>query len=293
MNKKEEDRTTETKENIFFPDKLRGKKLRYDGWLGESEEPLKKYLMTEKPEFLFQAMKVNLNRVLQGQPDYSIKQTEFVDAHTIVWVTIYHWQWVYLRNRGNEEIGKEAEKLLMDVGRALIPSDVEVYEETNCGDFFVHIVPKWKGSHEELILIEPYKFIEYWATTLQSFKNGMKKRYGSIKKSDIDNMPDKDSRVIAMGIKTLEEKLRIEDIKNIIENNFGDEISEHEIKSFKLSSKPEIAASYIAWKNEKSCSICKQERDKRKRSKVRYRKILEFKKEAELFIEEHPKKESK
>jgi len=177
----------------------------------------------------------------------------------------------------------------MNVGRALIPSDVEVHEETNCGEFFVHKVPKWKGSHEELILTEPYKFIEYWNTILESFKNGMKKRYGSIKKSDIDNAP---VRIIAMAIKTLDDKPRIEDIKNIIEHTLGDEISEHEINSFKLSSKPEITASYIAWKNEKCCSICKQERDKRKRLRVRYKKILEFKKDAELFIEEHPKKAS-
>jgi len=66
MNKKEEDRTTETKENIFFPAELRGKKLQDDGWLRESKELLKKYLITEEPDFLFQAMKADLNKVLQG-----------------------------------------------------------------------------------------------------------------------------------------------------------------------------------------------------------------------------------
>jgi len=278
---KKEDSKKKKFAGLLFPDSLRGKKLRDDGWLREIKEPLEKYLMTEKPEFLFQAMKPNLNQVLQGSPEYSIKETEFVDAHTIVWVTIRHWQWIYLLNKGKEEIDKEAEKLLMNVGRALIPSDVEVHEETNCGDFFVHKKPKWKGSDASLRYRYVNEFIDYWNEVEKAFL--LKERYmAGATKPLLEELKLEGNQDIAFAnaILTTNSGLpKILDILRIIDKNLNERITVEDIARFDYSTKQKIIASYIAWKNEKICHICKEESQKRK--KVAYKTILNLYTEAQ------------
>jgi len=282
--KKNQKKKSEPKENDFFPEELRGKKLQDDGWLGESKEPLKKYLMTKKPEFLFQAMKVNLNKVLQGIPEYSIKETEFVGAHTIVWATIDHWQWVYLRNRGNEEIIKEVEKLLMNVGRALIPSDVGVYEEIKCGEFFVHKKPKWKGSDASLRYRYVNEFIDYWNEVEKAFL--LKKRYKAGATNPLlEELKLEGNQNIAFATAILATNRGLPKalaILRIIDENLNEQITVEDIARFNYSTKQKTIASYIAWKNEKICHICKEASQKRK--KVAYKTILNLYTEAQAKL---------
>src|SRR3989304_6328585 len=152
--------------NRFFPDVLRGKRIKEDYELWASKELLEEYLKTENPKHLFQAIKKNDKLILQGSgiPETYLRYNniEYVDAYTIVFVSIGHWQWLHFTNRENEKIVKTAERLLTKIGSSLIPHDIVDYEQINCGNYFVHKKPHWKGSDSSIKYNDANEFINCW-----------------------------------------------------------------------------------------------------------------------------------
>ena len=270
----------------FFPDELRGKKLKEDFQLRESKEPLELYLEAEDPKHLFKAISANNNLILQGSgiPETYLRYNniEYVDAYTIVWVSIYHWQWLHIRHRGRDKIVKEAERLLINIGRSLIPHDIKDYSPLSCGnDYFVHRTPHWKGSDTYITYNNAKSFIEYWDKIYQSFKKRKKMRYKTVDKSLIDQMSDEYGRSYALIGKMYKgDTQKIDDLIKKIKDELKKKITIDEIKRFDISSISKQTASFIACDNEKNCSLCKENALKRKRKKVAYKTFLNLHKNA-------------
>ena len=305
--------------NSLFPDTLRGKKYqRPENFLGLSNERLgsfeawktllEKYLDTENPDYLIEAIREN-NGLLQGigrrfrseelgivdKPSDPI----YVDGYTIVWETIHWWQKLHgflgsskkekeiivelLRNQGKTEIAnrlaqekkiesEEAKKYLTKIGSYALVYSRQKELRILSGDGFIHVIPEEEGTKPYLEYESPHNFIEYWNRVETAFKT-KKKRYTTIHKSRIDELEDDDSKYRAIQYERQKGGSKVRDIKNIIKDRLGDEISGIEIyKRFNLEHVGTITASYIAWKHEKDCPVCKKE--KRKNKKVGYKTTL-------------------
>ena len=225
---------------LFFPDGLRDKKLKEDFQLRESKEPLEQYLETEDPKHLFKAISANNNLILQGSgiPETYLRYNniEYVDAYTIVWVSIYHWQWLHISNRGRDDIVDEAERRLIKVGRALIPYDVKDYIQIVCNDGLIHKMPKWKNSKPYLTYSNPKQFIERYNRIKKVFEETKsKKRYN--KKSDAH----------------IKRKDAIKAIKQL-----GNELFDDDIELLDLTNIRTKTASYICLTHENLCLVCKK-----------------------------------
>jgi len=255
-----------TEVNIFFPDELRDKKLEYGDWPKEIKEPLEEYLKTEDTKYLFQAIKANFNDILKGHgvPEAYLRysdNTEFVDAHTIVWVSINHWQWLHIMYKEQIKISTEVERLFVNVGRSLIPFEVKRQIEKDCGEIFMHVVPKQKGESPYITYKNASKFIEYWNGVEAAF-DSLKKRYEKglpyriLKELKQEGEEDKALAASIFAFKKGLPKPKLNDIKRIIEGKLNESIELNEIQRFDYRDKSKIVASYIAWKQEKTCNIC-------------------------------------
>lgn len=254
------------KRNPLFPYTVRGKKLYKDLHDTDWGKLLSKYLESEDPEDLFYAVQTN-NGILQGrginldQQDFLRTYTknpdhypdpEFIDAHTVLWESVRHWEEKIMFSIGKEETRKEAEKYLAKiVGSASIPRRPPYHYHDKIG--LIHVVQSEKGTKPYIIYESPYKFMELW-NYIESAFQAKKKRY-----IDKGNVP-----------KQL-------DIRKIIKSKLNEDVPEAELKRFNLYTGTTIIAGYIAWKHEKSCFICRKQP---KKKKVAYRTIIDLKNKA-------------
>ena len=297
MSKKEQTKTNTDKKNniqksIFFPDVFRGKKLKKEYWLGKSNEQLEKYLETEDTKYLFEAIKKHTYILEKPHYDYDYydigngKNEENVDGASIVWVSIYYWKWLAadFDPYQEKEYIKEARRLLINVGRALIPESSWA-EEILGNDGFKHIKPiDQKSTNAALKYKNPSDFLKLWNTIENVFKNSIKKRYPSITRTLLEEMRIEGNESIIKALATksnYQDVPKINDIINIVNETFQIELSPEIIKTFKISSVGEITASFIAYLHESKCDICVKDSRKSKSKYVGFSTIIKLKKEAE------------
>jgi len=158
--------------NNFFPTDLRGKKLLDDPTLGESKEPLEKYLETEDVDCLIQAIKVNSNYVLRI-PGRNSDDRGFVDASTLVWQSIYELQFTYIKSQPGSKLALEAKALLEKV---LIPERKGWYE-VDSGDIFIHRKDIGQGGRYRITYKNAYTFVRVFDIAKSEFGLAIQK-YG-------------------------------------------------------------------------------------------------------------------
>jgi len=152
--------------NIFFPDELRGKKLRKDYWPNEIKECLEKYLTTENPDYLIKAIKADVNGILQshGVPAADLRYStdiKFVDAWTVAWRSIELWQWLYITEHPEGKIVLDADDWLRKIGSAFIPRR-RGYWELDCRDFLLHKKVFGQGKKFKYAYRNPDDFVKVW-----------------------------------------------------------------------------------------------------------------------------------
>ncbi|MDA2918585.1 hypothetical protein MYX76_03655 [Desulfobacterota bacterium AH_259_B03_O07] len=279
------DTSSKPKFNLF-PRVLRGKKIELIN--EELHARLEDYLKTEDPKHLFKAIKQDAY-CLQGrgltQDDltYHFDSTE-IDVHTVVWVTIEYWQDICFFKLGTEEVIDEAKRLLGNIGNALILEN-KAYYEIECGNYFSHKIPTYQGDDRSINYENAKEFTDYWNKIESIFESNLKNRYKGVDQPYIEEFfKDDDSGRAILHRMFTEPGKKAADIKKAIETKLGDKISETTVQhEFKINSIPNITASYIAWKNENNCSLCKENAKKRKlkankkgkkHAKVAYKTIL-------------------
>ena len=283
------------KYNLLFPNSLRRTKL--EGCLKNTDfgKHLNKYLKTEDPKYLFNAIKCDY-RILQGvgcdaeeeyikacdkNPDSYVKFVE-IDPHTIVWETIRFWQEIiFLPGMWGKEEREKVKKYLKTIGSALIPSN-----PWNPGysteDGLTHVIPVKKGSHEMLIF-QHYnkKYIHDFEKALKVFSDNIKRRYSSTVKSLVDRTSDPHLRSLALAKEAFSpDEAKRNDFIRIIEEILDEHIDLDEMKKFELSDVVKATASYMAWKHRKICKTCEK---KKKGQKYEYETFLRLYKRAKAY----------
>jgi len=232
--------------NIFFPDVFRGKKLKKDYWLGKASESLEKYLETEDEKYVFQAIKKDTYILEMTHNDYDYydfgngKNEEYVDGASIVWISIYHWKFLAATSNPylEKENVEEAKRLLINVGRALIPQSSWI-EEYDSGDIFTHLKPFEKGKHPSIEYKNPYKFIELWNFIYSIFQ-----KYKTKKRYQKDN-PTKLEKDIKNGLLELGKIFKIN-------------IHDDDIEYLDTSNNRTLTSSFIIFMHENICKKCKK-----------------------------------
>lgn len=274
--------------NPLFPYTLRGKKLKKTLSFSDADYEicLDKYLQTENLEDLYHAIQANNCLLQDAGIDLELEERltkqpspEYIDSYTIVGESVRHLDDIILFAIGGKERIKEAKKYLTKlVGSASIPPSSEVCYHDDIG--LIHVTQSVKRRKPRLTYESAQDFIKYWDRIYNSFEEGMKGRYPTITEPLIKEMRGRGNTVRALAIRVYQNKPKFDDAQKVIENN-GDQISQEDLKRLVLEDTSTQTGSYIAWKHEKQCLVCKK---KENRKKVGYRTVLNLYKKAEAEI---------
>ncbi len=264
MSKKKQSRTkSNTKnsieENKFFPDVLRGKKLKKEGWLGKTNELLEQYLQTEDPEFLFKAIAEDFS-ILQGaaknlNTDSDVK---YIDGYTITWQSIYHWQgicldWIMIywengeldaleepeikvkEKYSKQKLALDAENLLKKIGNSLL---IQFDDGNICTtDGLTHITNKYQHGSRKLTYDNAENFLNDFEVIRDVFSKTISR------KGHLSRKPD---------------ELILSEVSNAVDK-LGSKLSEDDINTFLDLVKEDVftyTIRYIRLVHKKLCKVC-------------------------------------